>query len=104
MGAFADQARCAGGNEFLVKGSCGHEILMNNVTGRFFKDGDSCEPEAFREGSSCRDEGVDCVPRKTECSGFKEFRLKLKGISADRICSGKDALLEVNVFFTSEVL
>ena len=28
-----------------------------------------------REGSSCRDEGVDCVPRKTGCSGFKEFRV-----------------------------
>ena len=31
--------------------------------------------EDFWEGSSCRDEGVDCVPRKTECAGFKDFRV-----------------------------
>ena len=28
-----------------------------------------------REGTSCRDSGVDCVPKKTECSGYKEFRV-----------------------------
>ena len=36
-----------GGNEFVVEGSCNHEILINPATRRFFKDGDSCEPEAF---------------------------------------------------------
>ena len=38
-----------------------------------------------REGTGCRDEGVDCIRRKTECSGFKEFRVVGK-CETDNLC------------------
>ena len=37
-----------GSNEYVVKGSCEHELLVNPDTGTFFKENDSCSPEEFR--------------------------------------------------------
>ena len=40
----------------------------------------------IREGTACRDEGVDCIPRETECSGYKEFRVVGK-CKTDKVCN-----------------
>ena len=37
-----------GSKEFVVKGSCEHELLKNPVTGTFFKEGDTCSQDEFR--------------------------------------------------------
>ena len=39
-----------------------------------------------REGSACLAEGADCVPRKTQCTGFKEFRVVGK-CKTDEVCN-----------------
>ena len=51
----------------------------------------------FREGTACRDEGVDCVPRKTECSGYKEFRV-VGNCKTDQLCNSVgEALIEGDI-------
>ena len=37
-----------GSKEFVVKGSCEHELLINPVTGTVFKEGDTCSQDKFR--------------------------------------------------------